>query len=98
MGGARHSSAFSFDVVTRDWSGGHSVRLEPLHELVGMRQRGQVSALHLVGREAEPLTHDAPLEVRREEAVVAAQQEAGRDVRPRVQWPRLFEWRARLLT
>ena len=48
-----------------------------------MRERGQVAAVHLIGNDAQPLAHDPPLEVGREEPIVAAQEEPGRYVGPR---------------
>ena len=48
-----------------------------------------------VRRDPEPFLRDAPLERRGEEAVVAAGQDARRDVGPPFEWPRLTERRAR---
>src|SRR5260221_7646734 len=73
------------------------IRIEPFREFDGIRERGHVCPVHLVGREAESFLDDAPLELGRKEPVVAAQQEAGRNVGPGREWPRLEEGRARLL-
>ena len=62
----------------------------------GRRERREVPAVHLVGLDAEALAHDPALEVGREEAVVATQQEPGRHVGPRGERPRLLERRPRL--
>src|SRR5213080_1698911 len=70
---------------------------DPFGELVRTAQRRQVSAVHLVGHDTEPFAHDPPLEVGREEPVVAAEEEPRRHVRPRVERPRCCEHRARLL-
>ena len=53
--------------------------------------------VHLIGHDAEALTHDPALEVRGEEAVVTTQQEPSRNLGPRVERPRLLEGRARLV-
>ena len=50
-----------------------------------------MAAVHLVGLEAEPLSHDPALEVGREEAVAPTEQEPGGHVRPGVERPRLLE-------
>ena len=70
---------------------------EPFREVVRTAQRRQVPAVHLVGHDPEPLPHDAALELRREEAVVATQQEPRRDVGPRGERPRRRERCGRLL-
>ena len=48
-------------------------------------------AVHLVRNNAETISHDATLELRREEAVVATQQEPRRHVGPRIERPWLLE-------
>ena len=72
------------------------VAVEPLGELERTGQCGQVAAIHLVGRDAEALSHDAALELGREEPIVAAEQEPRGDVGPRVEGPGFLEGRARL--
>ena len=62
-----------------------------------MGEGGQVPALHLVGLDPEPLPYDPALELGREEAVVAAQQEPGGHVGPHGKRPRLLEGRPGLL-
>src|ERR671919_311359 len=74
-----------------------AVGLQPLHELLRATERRQVSAVDLVGGDAEPLPHHPAQELGREEAVVPAQKEPRRHVRPRLQRPRLGHRRARLV-
>src|SRR4051812_39340309 len=64
------------------------VGVEPLGELTRARERDVVAAVDLVGVDAEPLARVPARERRREQAVVAAQEGAGRGVRPRVERPR----------
>jgi hypothetical protein len=58
-------------------------------ELVRAAQGDAVSAIHLHGLDAEPGTHDAALPLGGEEAIVAGQHEAGRNVGPALKRPRL---------
>ena len=67
------------------------VPLEVLDEFFRMRECGKVASRHLVGPDAQALLHDSTLEVSREEAVVAAQQEASRYFRPALERPRIPE-------
>src|SRR5438270_9913500 len=69
---------------------------QPRCELLRMAQRRGVTALHLVGQDAEALAYDPALEVGREEPIVTTQQEARRHVGPRVERPRICERSARL--
>src|SRR3954452_7364879 len=72
------------------------VSQQALRQLIGTAQRGQVTAVHLVGHDPESLPHHAPLELGREEPVVSAQQEPRRHVGPRVERPRVGEHAVRL--
>ena len=83
--GARNSSRFS---------PGELLKREPLElvdELHGPAERDQVPAGDLVDLDPEPFPHDPPLEREREEAVVAALDEAGRHVGPGPERPGLLE-------
>src|SRR6478735_3143996 len=55
---------------------------EVCRELGRVRERGQVPAWHDVEVESQPVARHATLEVDREEAVVGAGDDAGRDVGP----------------
>jgi len=70
-----------------------AVGLQAVGELLRAGEGGEVAAVHLVRRDAEPLPRDPAHELRGEEAVVAAQQEAGRHGRPGAERPRLLEGR-----
>src|SRR5687768_4387789 len=74
-----------------------SVGLQAGDEAVGVGEGGEVAAGHLVGGDPEAVPHDAALEVGGEEAVVAAEQEPGGDIRPGIEGPWLLERGARLL-
>jgi hypothetical protein len=50
-----------------------------------------VAAVHLLDLDAEPLAGDAPLELEREEAVLARRQHRGRPVRPAFDRERFVE-------
>src|SRR3954468_23528549 len=68
-----------------------AVGLEPVDQGVGVAQCEQVAAGHLVRGDAQALLGDAAGEVQREQAVVAAHQDPGRNLRPRVERPWLAE-------
>jgi hypothetical protein len=61
-----------------------------------MGEGREVAAVHLVGGDAQAFGHHAPLEVGREQPVVATQQEPRRHIGPRVEGPRRRERRAGL--
>src|SRR5437764_6552717 len=68
---------------------------QPRREVVRMAQRRRVTALHLVGDDAEALAHDPALELGREEPIVTTEQEARRHVGPRIERPGVGERRVR---
>ena len=68
-----------------------AIRLEPVDERVGVAEGEQVPAGRLVRHDTEPLLRYSAGEVEREEPVVATDQHAGADVRPRLERPRLGE-------
>ena len=82
--------------VSNGWLRLRPIRVEAVGELLGTAECRQVPAVHLVGRDPEALPNDPALEVGGEEAVVAAQQEPRRHVRPGGERPRLLERRAGL--
>ena len=72
------------------------VALEQPGQLPRPTQRRTVAAVDLVGRDPEPVADHRPQPLRREEAIVPADDRASRDVRPRGEWPGLGAGRVRL--
>src|SRR5262245_35572970 len=70
-----------------------AVRLNPLDELLGVTQRWRVTAVDLVGDDAEAIAHNTSDPWRGEEPVLTAQQISRRNVGPRSQRPRFLTWR-----
>jgi hypothetical protein len=64
-----------------------AIRLQSLSQLGWVAHRDHVTAVDLVDFEAQPLTGDPPLDVEREHPIVAAGQNARRDIGPRRQRP-----------
>ena len=95
--------------VAVDFLGGHSgvvlssapsvldsqppVSLQPLYQLVGAAKGGQMTTVHLVRHDPQAVRYYPALELGREESVVPAKQEPGRNFRPPRQRPRLLEGR-----
>src|SRR6185436_16134257 len=66
-------------------------------ELVRPAQGDEMTAVDLIGDDAQAFAGDAPLERRREEAIVAADEHARGDLGPGTERPWLFHRRHRLL-
>jgi len=74
-----------------------SAILQASLEFLRAAERRKMRPVHLISHDAQSFPHDAPHELSREEAVIAAQQELRRHVRPLRQRPRPPERRAGLM-
>jgi hypothetical protein len=63
------------------------IREQAVGDLGGTAESHQVTAIDLVGHDPQPSLHDPPLEIDREEAVAAGNEDAGWNGRPRAEWP-----------
>src|SRR4030095_12089668 len=71
--------------------------LEALRQLARSAQCEEVPAVDLVGDDAQAFPRDAPLERRREEKILAADENPRRNLGPGTERPRLSHRRHRLL-
>src|SRR4026209_1059670 len=72
-------------------------RLEAFDELGRAAQSDEMPASDLIRRDRQSLAGDAPLEIRREESVVATDENRRGHIGPRVEGPGLRHGRPRLL-
>jgi hypothetical protein len=72
------------------------VALQPIRQLARPAERRTMTAVDLVGNNAQALLHHAPQPCRGEQAVLPADDGARGNRGPAIEWPGLITWRLRL--